>query len=106
MSDLVLEVKHLGIGFAREGGLLRAVEDVSFQLRRGETLGIVGESGSGKSVTALAIMGLIPTPPPGKSPAAKSGCRTGIDRWISASLPRRIGGATGAGGWRWSSRNR
>jgi peptide/nickel transport system ATP-binding protein len=63
MSDLVLEVKHLGIGFAREGGLLRAVEDVSFQLCRGETLGIVGESGSGKSVTALAIMGLIPTPP-------------------------------------------
>lgn len=63
MSDLVLEVKHLGIGFAREGGLLRAVEDVCFQLRRGETLGIVGESGSGKSVTALAIMGLISTPP-------------------------------------------
>lgn len=63
MSDIVLEVKRLGIGFAGEKGLLRAVEDISFQLRRGETLGIVGESGSGKSVTALAIMGLIPTPP-------------------------------------------
>jgi peptide/nickel transport system ATP-binding protein len=63
MSDVVLEVKHLSIGFAREGGLLQAVTDVSFSLRRGETLGIVGESGSGKSVTALAVMGLIPTPP-------------------------------------------
>ena len=56
----VLEVEGLGVEFRTERGVLRAVEDVSFQLRPGRTLAIVGESGCGKSVTALALMGLLP----------------------------------------------
>lgn len=59
----LLEVKDLTIDFASENGTTRAVEGVSFDLQRGETLAIVGESGSGKSVTALALTRLVPAPP-------------------------------------------
>lgn len=58
----ILEVSGLTVVFRHENGFTTAVEDVSFSLERGETLGIVGESGSGKSVTALSVMGLIPYP--------------------------------------------
>ena len=64
MSDeVILQVRNLKAYFKLDEGLLKAVDGVSFDLRRGETLGIVGESGSGKSVTNLAVMKLIPTPP-------------------------------------------
>jgi peptide/nickel transport system ATP-binding protein len=59
----LLEVKNLVTQFKTESGFVKAVNDVSFTLNNGETIGIVGESGSGKSVTSLSIMQLIPNPP-------------------------------------------
>ncbi|MCP3472923.1 ABC transporter ATP-binding protein [Bradyrhizobium sp. CCGUVB1N3] len=61
--DLVLDVKNLKTVFFTNSGLFKAVDDVSFHVRRGETLAIVGESGCGKSVTALSLMRLVPDPP-------------------------------------------
>jgi oligopeptide transport system ATP-binding protein len=58
----ILEVEGLRTQFATDDGLVRAVDGVSFALRRGEILGIVGESGCGKSVTNLSVLGLLPKP--------------------------------------------
>jgi oligopeptide/dipeptide ABC transporter ATP-binding protein len=59
----LLQVRDLTTSFQTGNGEVTAIEQVSFTLREGEILGIVGESGSGKSVTALALMGLLPRPP-------------------------------------------
>lgn len=62
-KELLLEVKNLITEFRTESETVKAVNDISFTLSRGETIGIVGESGSGKSVTSLSAMRLIPNPP-------------------------------------------
>ncbi len=59
----ILDVKNLTTRFHTRNGIVHAVDDVSFSLEQGETLGIVGESGSGKSVTCYSLLGLIPQPP-------------------------------------------
>jgi peptide/nickel transport system ATP-binding protein len=59
MNDIILEARKVAVTFKVEGGTVEAVKDVSFALRKGETIAIVGESGSGKSVTARAVMRLL-----------------------------------------------
>jgi oligopeptide transport system ATP-binding protein len=59
----LLDVQNLRTSFHTRNGVVRAVQDVSFTVEKGETLGIVGESGSGKSVTCYSLMRLIPQPP-------------------------------------------
>lgn len=61
--SVILEVKDLVVRFYTQEGTVYAVNGVSYEIEEGETLGIVGESGSGKSVSSLAVMGLIPSPP-------------------------------------------
>jgi len=63
MKEKLLEFKNLVTEFHTEGKTVKAVNDISFTLNKGETIGIVGESGSGKSVTSLSAMRLIPSPP-------------------------------------------
>ena len=63
MPEKLIEVKNLVTEFNTENGLVRAVDNISFDINKGEIVGIVGESGSGKSVTSLSIMRLIPNPP-------------------------------------------
>jgi peptide/nickel transport system ATP-binding protein len=62
-SDPIIQVRELQVWFANRDGISRAVDGMSFDLLRGETLGLVGESGCGKSVTAMTMLQLIPSPP-------------------------------------------
>ena len=62
MANPILQVRDLRTQFATEGGIVKAVDGVSFELYPGESLGIVGESGSGKSMTALSLLRLVPEP--------------------------------------------
>ena len=61
--EVLLRVKDLSVTLFTEDGALPAITDLSFIMRKGETLAVVGESGCGKSMTALSVMGLLPTPP-------------------------------------------
>lgn len=63
MTDTLLSIQNLSTHFATEQGLARAVQEVSFDIPRGQTVALVGESGCGKSVTALSILRLVPQPP-------------------------------------------
>ena len=63
MDKNILEVKNLSVSFNTYAGEVKALRDINFSVKKGETLAIVGESGSGKSVTVQTIMRLIPTPP-------------------------------------------
>lgn len=61
--EVLLDIRNLVTEFRTDSETVKAVNDISFSIRAGETVGIVGESGSGKSVTSLSVMGLIPNPP-------------------------------------------
>ena len=63
MAEKLLEVQHLRTHFYTRAGVVKAVEDVSFTIDEGETLGLVGESGCGKSVTSLSLLRLLESPP-------------------------------------------
>jgi peptide/nickel transport system ATP-binding protein len=70
MSESLVSIENLVTSFRTEDGVVKAVDDVTFDIPKGKTLGVVGESGCGKSVTALSVMRLIPNPP-GKIAAGK-----------------------------------
>lgn len=63
MSDNLLEIKNLHIEFRTFDGVVKAINGMSFNVPHGKTIGLVGETGAGKTTTALAVMGLVPSPP-------------------------------------------
>ena len=100
MPDPILSIRNLAVEFKTDDGLVHAVDDITFDVFPGETLGIVGESGSGKSVTTLSILGLIPQPP--RRIAGASALR----RAGPAELSKRELRSSAATRSRWSSRTR
>ena len=63
MSENLLEVKNLSIHYTVDKSVVKAVNDISFTIKKGEALGLVGETGAGKTTTALGVMRLVPNPP-------------------------------------------
>lgn len=63
MNNALLTVRNMSTAFRMEGKTIPIISDVSFEVEKGEILGIVGESGSGKSVTAKTILRILPSPP-------------------------------------------
>jgi oligopeptide/dipeptide ABC transporter ATP-binding protein len=63
VPEPLLSIKNLAVEFKTDDGIVHAVDDITYDVLPGETLGIVGESGSGKSVSTMSILGLIPVPP-------------------------------------------
>src|SRR5712691_507961 len=63
VPEPILSIRDLRVEFSTDDGIVHAVDDITYEIYPGETLGIVGESGSGKSVSTLSILGLIPQPP-------------------------------------------
>ena len=63
MSENLLEVKDLSINYTVDKSVVKAVNNISFTIKKGEALGLVGETGAGKTTTALGIMRLVPSPP-------------------------------------------
>ena len=62
MTETLLKIEGLKTHFFTEAGIVKAVDGVSFDVRKGESLGLVGESGSGKTVTALSVLRIVPKP--------------------------------------------
>ena len=62
-QDIQLEVRNISIEFRTFDGVVKAVNNMNFKVPRGKTIGLVGETGAGKTTTAMAILGLVPSPP-------------------------------------------
>ena len=94
-EQVVLSVRDLQTHFYTQRGVGRAVDGVSFDLHRGETLGLVGESGCGKSMTSLSIVVCIRD-----RRRASSAARSSSTQTISSNCPRMSSGAIAASVWR------
>ena len=103
-ADVLLDVKDLSVAYRRDGKEVRLIEGVSFQLGRGEALGLAGESGCGKTTTALAVLGLLPTNLYRARGRSSSTRPTGSSR--STSAPSAACSRCGGRGSRWCSRAR
>src|SRR3954471_1778973 len=90
MTQPVLSVAGLRTHFFTRGGVVKAVDDVSFSVARGEVLGLVGESGSGKSMTGYSLMGLID--PPGRIVAGRIALGDTDLRALGAEAMRQVRG--------------
>ena len=86
----LLEVRNLTTRFHTRNGVVRAVEDVSFDVEAGKTLGIVGESGSGKSVTCYSLLGLVPQPPGRITGCVVVDCRRRLDHALRVAFRRSL----------------
>ena len=87
MPDYLLEVKNLKIHFFTRKGTVYAVDDISFTLQEGETLGLVGESGCGKTTTVMGLMNMVS--PPGRIVSGAGGAGSPPRPYLVALVPAR-----------------